>query len=273
MRSPQPGRATGDGSELGIMGRLGHGGTGHCGRSCGILDRRLVQTTTETVHSASLSCEKDWLLSDHRFKNGPALIPGTGYLQLAAAALVKDRFEPGVSFEDVFFLRLLPLLQIETREVRVRLRRQGSGFRFSIWPKTRDGANTHPDKLHATRNAFPEIRMWRKSRGTLTTRFCGVANDNFCVSPEGNISACHEVADERQPWAERFFYGRPSAAASGFDFDERAYSALRAHTVDRLEYCNGCFAKWNCAGDCHHKALHWDSAEFAARVDARSAAH
>ncbi|MGA3096218.1 MAG: radical SAM protein [Bryobacteraceae bacterium] len=107
------------------------------------------------------------------------------------------------------------------------------------------------------------VRFSGARLGTLTTRFCGVANDNFCVSPGGNISACHEVADVRQPWAERFFYGRPSAGASGFDFDERAYSALRAHTVDRLEYCGGCFAKWSCAGDCYHKALHWDSAEFA----------
>ena len=98
--------------------------------------------------------------------------------------------------------------------------------------------------------------------GTTTNRFCGVANDNFCVSPTGNISACHEVADEHQPWAERFFYGRPSAGPSGFDFDEQVYTALRAHTVDRLEYCGGCFAKWSCAGDCCHKALHCDPVEF-----------
>jgi len=98
---------------------------------------------------------------------------------------------------------------------------------------------------------------------TVTRRFCGVANDNFCVSPAGNISACHEVADEHQPWAERFFYGRASTEPSGYRFDEPVYTALRAQTVDRLDYCDGCFAKWNCAGDCYHKALHWDPADFA----------
>ncbi len=97
-----------------------------------ILGRRLVQTTTETVYSASLSCAKDWLLSEHRFKNGAALIPGTGYLQLAAAALAQDKFEPGVDFEDVFFLAPLTVAPDETKEVRVRLRRQRSGFHFSI---------------------------------------------------------------------------------------------------------------------------------------------
>jgi hypothetical protein len=57
---------------------------------------------------------------------------------------------------------------------------------------------------------------------------------------------------------------RPSLRGrSGFDFDERVYSALRAHTADRLDYCAGCFAKWHCAGDCYHKALHWNSDDFA----------
>jgi uncharacterized protein len=123
------------------------------------------------------------------------------------------------------------------------------------------------EAYRAARRTSPKaaklVRFSGARLGTLTTRFCGVANDNFCVSPAGNISACHEVADERQPWAERFFYGRFSAGTSGFDFDERAYAALRAHTVDRLEHCDGCFAKWSCAGDCYYKALHWDSAEFA----------
>jgi uncharacterized protein len=99
--------------------------------------------------------------------------------------------------------------------------------------------------------------------GTLTNRFCGVAHDNFCVSPAGNVSACHEVADERQPWADRFFYGRPSTADCGYDFDERVYALLREQTVDHREYCRDCFAKWNCAGDCYHKSLHADSTEFA----------
>ena len=105
-----------------------------------ILGRRLVQTTTETVYSAWLSCEKDWLLSEHRFKNGAALIPGTGYLQLAAAALVNvnGRFDPGIDFEDVFFLAPLTVAPDETKEVRVRLRRQGSGFRFSILAKDQE---------------------------------------------------------------------------------------------------------------------------------------
>lgn len=102
-----------------------------------ILGRRLVQSETETVDSVRLSCEKNWLLDEHRFKNGSALVPGTGYLQLAAAALIDAaqidvRFEPDLEFEDVFFLAPLSVAPEESKEVRIRLRRQRSGFHFSI---------------------------------------------------------------------------------------------------------------------------------------------
>jgi len=97
-----------------------------------ILGRRLVQSASEAVYSTRLSSEKNWLLGEHRFKSGEALVPGTGYLQLAAAALIRDRFEPGVEFEDVFFLAPLSVPSGETKEVRVRLHRQHSGFRFTI---------------------------------------------------------------------------------------------------------------------------------------------
>ena len=118
----------------------------------------------------------------------------------------------------------------------------------------------------ARRTSAKAARLLRFSGarvGTLTDRFCGVAHDNFCVSPAGNVSACHEVADERQPWGARFFYGRPSTADSGYDFDESVYTNLRAQTVEHREHCSDCFAKWNCAGDCYHKSLHEESAEFA----------
>jgi uncharacterized protein len=30
---------------------------------------------------------------------------------------------------------------------------------------------------------------------------------------------------------------------------------LRDLSVQQREFCQGCFAKWTCAGDCYHKAL------------------
>ena len=135
-----------------------------------ILGRRLVQTATETVYSARLSCERNWLLSEHRFKNGAALIPGTGYLQLAAAALINDGFAPGVDFEDVFFLAPLTVAPDETREVRVRLRRESSGFRFSILAKEKEWTEYASGQIGRNQKSVPadqdvaEIRLRCSSR-------------------------------------------------------------------------------------------------------------
>ena len=40
---------------------------------------------------------------------------------------------------------------------------------------------------------------------------------------------------------------------------------LRAQAVQNRACCQGCFAKWTCAGDCYHKSvdLHGEGGEFA----------
>ena len=103
-----------------------------------ILGRRLVQTPNEIVYSRQFSHQDNWLLEEHRLKNGTALVPGTAYLQLATAALTRDRFDSGVEFENVFFLAPLSVAPDETKEVRVRLRRDRAGFRFSILAKDKE---------------------------------------------------------------------------------------------------------------------------------------
>ena len=135
-----------------------------------ILGRRLLQTTTETVYSARLSCEKDWLLSEHRFKNGTALVPGTGYLQLAAAALVNGRFDPGIDFEDVFFLAPLTVAPDETKEVRVRLRRQRSGFRFSILAKGKEWTEYACGQIARNQKRIPADQNLAEIRGRCSLR-------------------------------------------------------------------------------------------------------
>ena len=102
-----------------------------------MLDRVLVETADETIHSGHLNCDRHWVIGEHRLKSGEALIPGTGYLELASAALTHGRFEGGVEFEDVFFVAPLTFGPKETKEVRVHLRRDRSAFRFSIL--TNDG--------------------------------------------------------------------------------------------------------------------------------------
>ena len=119
-----------------------------------ILGRRLVQTPNEIVYSRQFSHQDNWLLEEHRFKNGTALVPGTAYLQLATAALTKDRFDSGVEFENVFFLAPLSVAPDETKEVRVRLRRDRTGFRFSILAKDKEWIDTPQARLYETQSNF-----------------------------------------------------------------------------------------------------------------------
>lgn len=90
--------------------------------------------------------------------------------------------------------------------------------------------------------------------GLLTNHFCGISQDAFSLSPDGNVSACYEAFSEDQPLAETFFYGKPTGADYAFDLS--VLSNLRKQAVQHRSHCEGCFAKWSCGGDCYHRALH-----------------
>jgi len=91
--------------------------------------------------------------------------------------------------------------------------------------------------------------------GMLTNHFCGITQDSFALSPDGNVSACYEVFSEDPPWARTFFYGQPAKARGGYQFNLPVLNNLRQQAVQHRAYCRGCFAKWTCAGDCYHKSL------------------
>ena len=50
--------------------------------------------------------------------------------------------------------------------------------------------------------------------GLLTNHFCGITQDSFALSPDGNVSACYEVFSEENEWAPIFFYGKPEKEAA-----------------------------------------------------------
>jgi uncharacterized protein len=100
-----------------------------------------------------------------------------------------------------------------------------------------------------------EISFSAARLGTLTSHFCGLSQDNFCLTPEGRATACYEVFWDGHPWSRLFVYGEPDRQNGGYRFDPAVLGNLRAQAVQNRAYCQGCFAKWTCAGDCYHKSV------------------
>jgi len=100
-----------------------------------------------------------------------------------------------------------------------------------------------------------EIEYSAARLGTLSNHFCGVTQDTFALATGGQVSACYEVFAPENPFAETFFYGEPESAGKGYRFNLPVLDVLRSQSVEHREFCQGCFAKWTCSGDCYHKAL------------------
>lgn len=110
---------------------------------------------------------------------------------------------------------------------------------------SQDRARTHRHEI-----MFSGARL-----DALTNHFCGVTQDSFALSPDGNVSGCYEAFAETSPLADVFFYGQPDEVSSGYCFNLPVLNHLREQSVEHREYCRDCFAKWHCAGDCYHKSL------------------
>ncbi|MGQ0565322.1 MAG: type I polyketide synthase [Gemmobacter sp.] len=82
------------------------------------------------MYTATLSV-KDWLLDQHRTKGGQAILPGTGYLELAAEAMAAEGIK-GFEVRDLTFFRALDVAEEATRDIRLRLAASDEGFGFEV---------------------------------------------------------------------------------------------------------------------------------------------
>ncbi len=85
--------------------------------------------------------------------------------------------------------------------------------------------------------------------------FCGVTGPNFIVTPTGLVTACNEVAEMGQPFAEYFIYGHLDRQSKRFVFDYEKIRRLRSYNAMGHPECGECFARFYCAGECLIKNL------------------
>jgi len=86
------------------------------------------------------------------------------------------------------------------------------------------------------------------------TRYCGVCDPNFCLTPEGHVTACYEVSSLDDPRAAYFIYGRYDPNHHHFILNEAMIRELQKRDVKNIPFCSNCFCKYHCAADCAAKA-------------------
>ena len=124
-------------TEVGMAARLGKGPAAREASAPEPSDHPLLQTRrrrgTDTHRFESqFETEKHWVLDEHRTLDGYALLPGTGYLELARAALVELGEKGEFAIEDLIFFSGLYVPDDLARRVRVTLDETSAGYAFSI---------------------------------------------------------------------------------------------------------------------------------------------
>ncbi|EPX82432.1 type I polyketide synthase [Salipiger mucosus] len=132
----------------------------------------------------------DWVIDEHRTRAGDALLPGTGYLTLAAHALRAQAEEAPFEIRDLAFLRPLRVAETGARDVRVRLTRRDEGYGFEVLADaTLGGRRGHALTAQATLALMPMRRPEALDLEAIRDR-CGAS---VSAGPGQKLASAQEV--------------------------------------------------------------------------------
>ena len=98
-----------------------------------LLQERGFDCDGNPIFASRLDAAKDWLVGEHRTKSGTALVPGTGYVELASEALSALGLKPPFDIRDLYFLRPLVVADGQEQEMILRLCATNDGYGFSLY--------------------------------------------------------------------------------------------------------------------------------------------
>jgi uncharacterized protein len=93
-------------------------------------------------------------------------------------------------------------------------------------------------------------------------RFCGACGQNFCITPDGNITACFEVLDSNDLAASEFFIGKVDPVQGQVVLDQVRIEQLKLRVTANMEACKSCFLRYHCAGDCPVKSFRYSNRDL-----------
>ncbi|RZW12411.1 MAG: acyltransferase domain-containing protein [Rhodobacteraceae bacterium] len=122
-----------------------------------LLDDMATQPDGSAVFRANWSPDRHWVLDQHRTRAGDALLPGTGYIELAAEALAAAGQGDGpFRIDGLTFLSPLRAPDDTKTSVRVDLDRTAQGHAFRVRSGPPDAMDTHAEAtLHPLAETDP----------------------------------------------------------------------------------------------------------------------
>jgi acyl transferase domain-containing protein/thioesterase domain-containing protein/acyl carrier protein len=90
-----------------------------------LVGHRLRRSDDESVYQTAFAIETHWLLAEHRVRDGDALIPGTGFLEIVRACRAVEDSAGPFSLREVSFLAPFSVRDAESRDLRVTFKRLG----------------------------------------------------------------------------------------------------------------------------------------------------
>ncbi len=129
--------------------------------SAPMLDTATFDATGNRMFTATYGMDR-WVLDGHRLANGHALIPGTGYLEVMAEAMMAQGESGPFDIRDLYFFRALDIADLDRRDIRVTLTRSDEGYacelRSAVTHQGRTGWQLHAQaRLVPSTETAPQI--------------------------------------------------------------------------------------------------------------------
>lgn len=184
--------------EVGMLATLVRersGPAAHDSKGAGSLLGDCVRDVAEqTLFHSVLSPRTHWPLGEHVVRGGQAVIPGTGFLELARAALAYRSEDRPIEIRDLVFLQPFGVGPDETRALNIRLNREGD-HSLVVYSDSEEqpyatARVAYVDTPAGARQSVPAIRARCRERGEVMS---GNLVQNFMdFGPRwANIQAIH----------------------------------------------------------------------------------
>lgn len=96
----------------------------------------------------------------------------------------------------------------------------------------------------------------------IARHFC---NGELCLTPTGDIVACHRVSSVRDKYFNRFCYGKITDKEVDMSTDK--YQNFLRFSQAKGENCQQCFAFWHCAGICPMERVAINDKQLASKCE------